>query len=465
VDIAYRRHVEELPPELSEGSLSVALDRLRHHHRPVLLEAPGGGPARHELLAFDPVRDVTWAAGADLGALSDVLAGFTARGGDAPPPFFAGGFLGALAYDLGVVGERLELPDEPWGQPLVVGGLYTDYLVRDVERDRTWLALGEREDGPSVATRRRLVRDALADATPRRERAPRALGELVRHTPPAEHRRRVAAVRELIAAGELYQANLAHRFTRDVEGDPVDLYLRLRAANPGPYNAFLRWEDGAVLSASPELLLALDPACGEARTRPIKGTAPRGATPAEDERRAADLLASAKDRAELAMIVDLERNDLGRVATPGGVRVEDFPRLESYASVHHMTADVVATPRPDVSAHDVLAALFPGGSITGAPKLRSMEAIAALEGEGRGFFTGSLGLLDLAGRAHFNILIRTLLWRPRPELGELGGEVSFRVGGGITWGSDPAAEDAETLDKGAALEAALESRDGRSLGG
>jgi para-aminobenzoate synthetase component 1 len=227
--------------------------------------------------------------------------------------------------------------------------------------------------------------------------------------------------------------------------------------------AYLAWDEslasgarrfprGAILSASPELLVEFDGRI--ARTRPIKGTAPRGRDADEDARRARELLSSAKDRAELAMIVDLERNDLGRCANAGGVRVERFPHLETYASVHHLTADVVAEVRDDVDAVALLEALFPGGSITGAPKLASMDAIAALEGEGRGFFTGSLGFIDVRGKAAFNILIRTLVWRPRAPNE---GEVSFHVGGGITWSSDPAAEELETRHKSAALEIALEA--------
>jgi anthranilate/para-aminobenzoate synthase component I len=145
------------------------------------------------------------------------------------------------------------------------------------------------------------------------------------------------------------------------------------------------------------------------------------------------------------MIVDLERNDLARVALLGEVWVEGFPYLASYPRVHHLMADVVAVTRPEIDAFDVLAALFPGGSITGAPKLRAMELIARLEGEGRGFFSGSLGYVDLRGHAAFNILIRTALWRAQPE----GGEFSLRFGGGITWASDALAEDAETLTKAA----------------
>jgi len=363
-----------------------------------------------------------------------------------------------LAYDLGVAGEGLALPAEPWGFPLIAGGLYTDFLFRDERRGATWLVLGDEpgDDRPPAEARRAAL--LLRLAAPLREPSDqdvRALGPLERCVTSAEHRSRIRRAQEEIAAGEIYQANVAHRLTRALEGDPVDLYLRLRAANPAPYMGYAAFDGGALLSSSPELLLQLEPEDGVrvARTRPIKGTAPRGATPEVDAARAAALCASQKDRAELTMIVDLERNDLGRVAEVGSVSVGTFPRLESYAAVHHLAADVSCRPRADIGALDVLASLFPGGSVTGAPKLRAMEVIAELEGEGRGFFTGSLGLLDLRGRALFNILIRTLLWR---ATGPGRGEASFRVGGGITWASDPDQEDAETLDKARAMAAALE---------
>ena len=358
-----------------------------------------------------------------------------------------------------MAGERLDLPAEPWGFPTVVGGLYTDFLVHD-GAGRTWLVLGEEPgDGrPAVAQRRGELFERFR-AAPRLEPA-RSTGPLERCTPADEHRARIARAQEAIAAGEMYQANVAHRMTRAVDGDPVDLYLRLRGTNPAPYMGYLAFEQGAVLCSSPELLLDFEPGgagrAPRARTRPIKGTIERGATPAEDRANAERLLASAKDRAELAMIVDLERNDLGRIAEVGTVRVGELPRLESYAAVHHLVADVSCRPRAGLDAVDALAALFPGGSITGAPKLRSMEILAQLEGEGRGFFTGSMGMVDLRGRAVFNILIRTLLWRPL-EAGGSGAEVSFRVGGGITWASDPALEDAETLAKARALADALEA--------
>ncbi|MEQ1894849.1 MAG: chorismate-binding protein, partial [Planctomycetota bacterium] len=236
---------------------------------------------------------------------------------------------------------------------------------------------------------------------------------------------------------------------RPMGGDPLALFARLCELHPAPHAGFLRWRDGALLSASPELLLAFthDAQGALARTRPIKGTIARAADAAEDRGRRAALLASEKDRSELAMIIDLERNDLGRCARTGSVEVGEFPALESYASVHHLAADVTARPRAGIGALEVLSALFPGGSISGAPKLRSMEVIAELEGEGRGFAYGSLLALDTRGEAWANLLIRTLLWRADGS----DAEVTFRVGGGITWGSDPAAEEAETEAKGRLL--------------
>ena len=426
--------------------------------RPVLLDSVAGDPRRVSVLGFDPVVRARGDRLVDLRGLLARLQSDPARPGDPLPECegaFRGGFLGALAYDLGSQDEELDLPPEPWGFPTLVGGLYTDYLLRDEVTGTTWCVLGEDPgDGrPPVAERRAALERAWSDLPP--PGAVQARGPLERCVSSAEHQARVRAAQEAIAAGEIYQANLAHRLTRGVRGRPEDLYRRLRRANPAPFMGYLAFEEGAVLSSSPELLLAFEPG-REARSRPIKGTIARHADADRDAEQAERLLASEKDRAELAMIVDLVRNDLGRVAEVGSVRVEGFPRLESYAAVHHLVADVRCTPRAGTGALDALGALFPGGSISGAPKLRSMEVIAELEGEGRGFFTGSLGFLDLGGRARFNILIRTLLWRPAPGAGEGAGEVSFRVGGGITWASDPAAEDAETLAKAQALAAALE---------
>ena len=432
----------------------------------VALDSAAGAPARTSVVAFDPLVDVGADGPRDIAGLRRLLARFRRVG--APPPLpFAGGFVGALAYDLGPAGEGLTLPPARWPAPPIVGGVYGDLVVIEHAGDGAvagaTLVLSDSAlaDGGVEERRRRFEAD-LAAAGEGAVVAPALACVARRLVEPAEHRRRVEDVRARISRGELYQANVAHPVLAEgVDASDVDLYLRLREVNAAPYMGFLRFRfddgaEGAIASASPELLVEVTHAPNgalQARTRPIKGTVARGRDGEEDARNAAALLASEKDLAELAMIVDLERNDLGRVARPGAVRVTGFPTLQSYATVHHLVADVAADLADGRDALDVLAALFPGGSITGAPKLASMEAIADLEGEGRGFFTGSLGFIDLDGASRFNILIRTLVRRAAGPGAP--GDVSFHVGGGIPWASDAAAEDAETLDKAAGLLAAL----------
>jgi len=422
-----------------------------------------GWPGGASVLAFAPLPA---RAPRSLCGLRSFLARLEPRAGDPVPGAFHGGFLGALSYELGAAAERgLALPSDPWRLPALVGALYTDFLVRDEARGTSFLVLGEDPgDGrASVVERARKLRARFA--APAAGGACVSTGPLRRLVARAEHARRIACARELIAAGEIYQANLSYRLERDVRGDPLALYARLTRLHPAPYASFLRFRAGALLSVSPELLLEFgaDQHGTSARTRPIKGTAPRGRDPGEDRASAERLLASTKDLSELAMIVDLERNDLGRIARAGSVRVEGFPTLSSYASVHHLTADVVARPRDGIDAVACLGSLFPGGSVTGAPKLRSMEVIAALEGEGRGFAYGSLLALDTRGYMRANLLIRTLIWRPRPARGPLEGEVTFRVGGGITWGSDPELEEQEAEAKGVLLACALDECRSESL--
>jgi para-aminobenzoate synthetase component 1 len=468
----FRPRVFELDGEIEPGRV---LARLAGRGLPMLLDSAAGEPRRASLCAFDPVQTLT---DVDLGfskaprepsnawparlreRLRELSFDAESPAEQLPGPFH-GGLLCALAYDLGAAGERpVVCAPEPWGQPRLVGGIYVDFLVRDEAARRTWLVLGDEPgDGrPAVEVRRREILALLHGPPPA---AGTRAGSPRRHTEPAEHRRRIEELRASISRGDLYQANLAHRLTVPVEGAPEHWYGRLREANAAPYMGFARWRasdgygaPGALLCASPELFFEF--AEGEARTRPIKGTIARSADPRQDAENARRLLSSEKDLAELAMIVDLERNDLGRSAIPGGVRVEGWPSLRSYARVHHLMADVVARTRPDLDAFDVLAALFPGGSITGAPKLAAMDEIARLEGHGRGFFCGSMGFVDLRGQACFNIMIRTFLWRRREGEGAEAGELSCSVGGGITWSSEAEAEEQETLAKAAGMLAALE---------
>ncbi|MEI6085904.1 MAG: anthranilate synthase component I family protein, partial [Verrucomicrobiota bacterium] len=266
----------------------------------------------------------------------------------------------------------------------------------------------------------------------------------------------VRRAKEYIAAGDIYQVNLSQRFQCEVDASAADVYLALRAANPAPYCAYLDIGTAQILSSSPECFLKIDGR--QVVTRPIKGTRPRATDPAE-------LLASPKDNAELLMITDLERNDLGRVCEFGSVHVPELVRVESYATVHHLVATVAGTLRSEVSHVDCVRACFPGGSITGAPKIRAMQIIDELEPHARGVYTGALGYFGFDGQSHFNIAIRTVVYQPMAtgrdacatgaqDLGNQGGagvpacgRLTFHAGAGIVADSEPEAEYAETLTK------------------
>jgi para-aminobenzoate synthetase component 1 len=260
----------------------------------------------------------------------------------------------------------------------------------------------------------------------------------------------VARVREYILAGDIFEANISQRLEAPLREPPWSLYRRLRAINPAPFAAFLELGDVCVLSASPERFLRLTPD-RQVEARPIKGTRPRGISPEHDAALGRSLTTSVKDRAENLMIVDLLRNDLSRVCTPGTVRAPELFALEYYSTVHHLVSTVVGELSPELDAVDLLCAAFPGGSITGAPKIRAMEIIAELEPSRRGVYCGSIGYLSVTGALDMSIVIRTYLARH--------GRVYFSVGGAITADSDPEEEYEETLDKARALIMGLGSRE------
>ena len=256
----------------------------------------------------------------------------------------------------------------------------------------------------------------------------------------------VNRVREYIAAGDVFQVNLSQRFEADLRIPPYELYKRLRAVNPAPFASYLNFPGVTVVSASPERFLKVQGDLVE--TRPIKGTRPRGRNAVEDERLAGELTHSAKDRAENVMIVDLERNDLGRICRYGTVQVTELAVLEAFPTVFHLTSTIVGRLRRDKNNVDLLKAVFPGGSITGAPKVRAMEIIDELEPTRRSIWAGSIGYLSFNEDIDINIVIRTFLIRE--------GKAYFQVGGGIIYDSDPEAEYMETLDKAKALIQALQ---------
>lgn len=360
---------------------------------------------------------------------------------------FHGGAVGYLSYEFGRVTEPAAFAGsrESGDTPDINLAWYDAAAVWDHATGQAWLV--------GVGWRR-TPEAAIAELTERLSAAPAGVAEtpapagvvatsnLTRGTFIAA----VERVRERIAAGEIYQMNLAQCFTGALKELPAALYRRLRTLNPAPMAAYFDAGEGmAVLSSSPERFIEVQG--NRIRTAPIKGTRPRGRTPEEDAAERAGLLASEKERAELLMIVDLLRNDLGRICRFGSVQVRQLHRLESFATVHHLVGEVEGELRPGVGVAALLRAVFPGGSITGAPKVRAMQTIAEIEPGRRGVFSGAIGYFSACGRIDLNIAIRTIVCR--------GARASFHVGAGIVWDSDPAAEYEETLAKGRALFAAL----------
>ncbi len=369
---------------------------------------------------------------------------------------FQGGMIGFLGYDLAPLLERLprRMPRDS-RLPDLRFALYDTAVTVDHRTGaavlHAWDLTGEGREAVQRRGRfwRRAIRTGMQSRQPVRASV---LGPLAGNFDQAGYLEGVRRAIEYIAAGDVFQINLSQRFTAHGTIEPLDLFLRLGAASPAPFSAFLSWRDLAVVSASPELFYQTR---GRAVvTRPIKGTRPRGADAAADQRLAAELTRSAKDRAELTMIVDLERNDLGRVCRYGTVRVIDPLTVESFAQVHHLVATVEGRLRDETGPVDMIRAVFPGGSITGAPKIRAMEIIDELEPARRGLYTGAIGYLGRGGSSGFNIANRTMTveWN----------RVSYQVGGGIVADSDPRGEYEETLHKGRGLRAVIERKDDSS---
>jgi para-aminobenzoate synthetase component I len=367
---------------------------------------------------------------------------------DASGDGFAGGYAGLLSYDLGRAFEAVpELPPglAPW--PALAMGWYRA-VIRFDHGAREIIVRGERDAAQRLADR---IAGAPSEAV---LAEPRGGAKLDQVWSDARYLDAARQARALVAAGDIFQVNLSHPLRGHMRGAdaPQRLALRLAASSPAPFSALMRLDEArAIVTNSPERFVTVS-AAGLIETRPIKGTRPRRADPAEDAAEAAALAASDKDRAENLMIVDLMRNDLARVCTPGSVRARSLFEVEAFANVHHMVSSVEGRLSPGRDVFDLIAASFPPGSVTGAPKLRAMEIIAALEGESRGPYCGALGWIGADGAADFNVMIRTAAMVRR----ESGWDVEVRSGGAITIGSDPDAELEETRAKAAALRQAVE---------
>ena len=375
-----------------------------------------------------------------------------------PVPFI-GGAVGYFSYDLCHFIERLPSTTvDDLKLPECYLGFYDLVLAFDNLQGKAYVIstgfpeLRETERMERASKRLKEVKNKLADAS--------SSGTEAQFTPTSfsieqvtlkggfTHKEYVDAVekaRQYIIAGDIFEVNLSQRFEAELSITPYELYKRLRHINPAPFACYLNFDEVSVVSASPERFLRIRGDWVE--TRPIKGTRPRGKTPEEDKALANELLSSVKDRAENIMIVDLERNDLGRVCRFGTVKVTELTILEMFPTVFHLTSTVEGRLREGKNCIDLLKATFPGGSITGAPKVRAMEIIDELEPTKRSVYTGNIGYLSFNGDIDLNIAIRTFLVKGR--------KAYFQVGGAVVYDSDPEAEYQETLDKGRALINAL----------
>jgi para-aminobenzoate synthetase component 1 len=423
---------------------------------PVLLESSRDYLpwARYDIIAADPVvkissdgartriASLTETRYSDLDPLEVVRDAVGARAERIENLPFAGGALGYVAYDYGRRHERIgssaqadiDIPD-------VAMGIY-DWAVVVDHLDRTcWLASHGRhartlENWDSLVARFSLGAGVSSEII-RFE----VTGSIESNLANEAYARAFRAVKAHISAGDCYQINLTQRFAASAVGDPWDAYRRLRRISPAPYAAYLEFPFAQIASSSPEQFLSVR--AGHARTKPIKGTRPRSTEPLQDSERARELHLSTKDRAENVMIVDLMRNDFGRCCKVGSVRVTRLLAVESFANVHHLVSTVEGTLRDDCGPVDLLIACFPGGSITGAPKIRSMQIIESLEPHRRSIYCGSIGYIGYDGQMDSNIAIRTLL--------VAGGRVYAWAGGGIVADSELQQEYQESLDKATAM--------------
>ncbi|MGC3874241.1 aminodeoxychorismate synthase component I [Halomonas sp. GXIMD04776] len=417
--------------------------RLRQRPGAVLLdsgspEAPGG---RYDILSSDPRAILEIDQNGNINCDGDLtlpLSPFAAQQAlldcldletpDSKLPFL-GGLIGYWGYDLGHQMEGLQRrSNEATALPRSRLGLYDWALIHDHRHQEAWLV--------ATAERREQVQEWLASdpiaTTPFVLSSPFS-GEIDR----VGYGQRFRDVQGYLQAGDCYQINLTQRFSAGYQGDPWQAYRLLRQATPTPFAGYMAWQDKAVMSLSPERFLRVQDR--QVETRPIKGTRPRGDTAAADKALADELVQSAKDRAENVMIVDLLRNDLGRVCRPGSVQVPQLCQLESYANVHHLVSVVTGELDRGQTPLNLLAAAFPGGSITGAPKVRAMQIIDELEPSQRSVYCGSLGYVDIRGNMDTSIAIRTVLADE--------GRLHLWGGGGLVADSQEEAEYRETLDK------------------
>lgn len=366
---------------------------------------------------------------------------------------FIGGCIGYFSYDLvNFIEDIFSYNSDDIGINDLEMGFYNKVIIIDHEKRKTY-AVGSSSGGKTANVQaeacnnledlKRILKN-FEEINERRENFTKNYnccpGEnsLIANFSREQYIQTVSRAREYIRCGDIFQANLSQRFETVIKINPAEVYLMLREQSPSPFAAYLSFDELKVISSSPERLLKIKDR--KIETRPIKGTRPRGRNIEEDKYNKEDLLMSEKDCSELTMIVDLSRNDLGKVCEIGSVVVDKLSEIEEYANVFHMVATVSGRMKEGKDVVDCLYAAFPGGSITGAPKVRACEIIEELEPVKRGIYTGSIGYIDFNGDSDLNIAIRTIVVKDN--------KAYYNVGGGIVWDSQPAEEYAETLHKG-----------------
>jgi para-aminobenzoate synthetase component 1 len=424
---------------------------------PVLLESAAHehSLSQYSFLAADPIDTINAKASEWRSVCERVRATLLAPPvPDAHLPPFRGGWLGWFSYELGSAFDHIARhPNQPRPVADIALGLYDWVIAWNHALGHAWLiSTGIDATGTADPQRARLRADAMLERWTGSRSAGTGEARVAIALPRSDfgaeqYQTAVDRVIAYVLAGDIFQANLAQRFTTAFDRDPIMLYTELRRGTPAPMAAFLRRGDVSVVSASPERFIRLAMPSRQIETRPIKGTRPRHVDPEADRQLADELQHSEKDRAENVMIVDLMRNDLSRVCVPGSVKTPELCALESHPTVHHLVSTVTGELRPGHDALDVIAATFPGGSITGAPKLRAMEIIGELEPVARGVYAGSIGWIGLDGAMDTSIAIRTVTVSH--------GIATFHAGGGITASSIATDEYQESLDKARALIAAI----------
>ena len=437
-----------------------AFAKLRRLGGAFLLESAEGGErmGRYSFIGVAPRELIVSHDGDPLLALRRAMSRYERVGG-AGLPRFSGGAVGFVGYEAARHFERLPLAaHDPHQLPDAAFGIYDTVVAFDHLR-HTMLVIAHAADGDRAPAERRIAEiDALLDAPLVLPAPPRVERTLRSNMTPAAYESLVRQAKALIAEGDCIQIVLAQRFDIRPAPEPLALYRALRHVNPSPYMFLLETPGATLVGASPEPFVRVEGPVGE-RTlvmHPIAGTRPRGADEAADIVNEAELRASEKERAEHVMLVDLGRNDVGRVSKPGTVRVPELMRVDRFSHVMHLTSVVQGTLRDDIDALDAFRACFPAGTVSGAPKIRAMQRIAELETDRRGTYAGAVGYLGFDGSLDTCIAIRTALIAD--------GVCRVQAGAGIVADSDPASEEAETRAKAGAILRAIELIDGKPVG-